>query len=108
MGHHFLEHDAGALVHREMRDSGADGGERDRPKTLVLRDLEAAAGRAAQALGAGPPAQSHARRMDDVASLQRARAGDGGISDLDRADAPALGLDLRPSGARDRTGDATS
>jgi len=46
--------------------------------------------------------------MDDVAGLQRTAAGDGGISDLDGADPPALGLDLRPSGACDRTGDAAA
>ena len=41
--------------------------------------------------------------MDNEAGFQLAPTSDGGIANLDGADRPALGLDLRSASSRDRT-----
>src|ERR1700694_1837451 len=108
MRHNLFDHDPGAIVHRKARDAGADGGKGGAPQLSLIRDLQTAAGRAAQALRVGPAAQAHARRMDDKTRRQLPATGDGGIADRDGADRPALGLDRRTTGTGDGTGNAAA
>src|ERR1700680_4696942 len=100
---HLAKHDPCALIQWEAGDAGAHRREGDRPQAALVGDLEAAAGRAAQAVGAGPSTQPHAGGVDDEAGSELAAAGDGGVTDLDRADRGALRLDRRTPGPGNRS-----
>ena len=90
-----------------MRNAGADRGKGDGSQTPLIRDLEAAPRRPAQALGGGAAAEPHAGGVDHVTGFEPAAAGNRRVADLDWADGPALRLDRRAAcpgdGARDST-----
>src|SRR5205823_13475071 len=94
--------------HREVRDPGADCRKGDGLQAVLVRDLEAAPRRPAQAVGGGVATESHAGRMDHMARLQPAAASYRSVADLDRADGPALRLNGRTTRSGDGAGHPTS